>query len=90
MNRPPTPPEPQACPRGQQACNLTCKYNHFEADDLVIDSWELKCLDCGFRNTIAFRSDDSDLDLDSAEPTVCPFCKLGDLPTGKDPCQRCP
>ena len=83
--RPATPPA-QACPRGQSACNLVCKYNHFEADDLVIDSWELKCLDCGFRETIAFRSDDSDLDLDSAEPTRCPFCEGTGLPPGKNPC----
>ena len=48
---------PHGCPQDstKTSCNLQCKYNHFEADDLVIDSWELKCLDCGHRETIGYR-----------------------------------
>jgi len=85
--RPESPPEGK-CPQKKDNCNLTCKYNHFEADDLLINSWELKCLDCGYRETIAYRSDDSDLDLESCEPEKCPFCELSNLPAGIDPCQR--
>ena len=74
------------CPHGKTQCNLVCKYNFFEADDLTINSWELKCLDCGFRETIAYRSDDSDLDLENLDPEVCPFCKLSELKPGQNPC----
>ena len=38
-----------------------CSYNHFQSDELRIDSWEHKCPDCGHRETQAFRSDDEDL-----------------------------
>ena len=84
--RPEVPPDGKCPHQKTEGCNLVCKYNFFEADDLTINSWELKCLDCGFRETIAFRSDDSDLDLDAAEPDVCPFCKLRDLKPGQNPC----
>ena len=53
--------------------NLACSYNHFERDDLVIDSWEHRCTDCGFRETRAFRSDEKDADSPS-DPRVCPYC----------------
>jgi hypothetical protein len=84
--RPPNPPDGK-CPSQKEQCKLICKYNHFEADDLTIDSWELKCLDCGYRNTIAYRSDDSDLDLENCDPQRCPFCKLTGLSTGQNPCE---
>ena len=65
--------------------NLTCTWNHFERGDLVIDSWEHKCLDCGLRDTTAYRTDDEDDDDDDAtvEPAdrrVCPYCsRTGEL-----------
>ena len=58
-------------------CNgesMTCKYNHFEAGELSIDSWEHKCPDCGHRATTAFRSDDPDSIPAGANPCVCPYC----------------
>lgn len=72
-------------------CPLVCKYNHFESEDqdLTIDSWELKCLDCGWRDTIGHRSDEPDPDAaDDFDPTACPFCKLAGLCTGKNPCEK--
>ena len=61
------------CPK----CNgndLTCTYNHFEKDDLIIDSWEHKCPDCGFLETAAFRSDEDDLEKETVDSCVCPYC----------------
>ncbi len=61
------------CPK----CNgneLACTYNHFEKDDLIIDSWEHKCPDCGFRETTAFRSDEDDWIEEKVDPCVCPYC----------------
>ena len=84
--RPQSPPSGK-CPHEKTECNLVCKYNFFEADDLTIDSYELKCLDCGYRETIAYRSDDSELDLDECDPKRCPFCKIEDLSPGPNPCQ---
>ena len=83
----PATPSNDRCPQNKESCNLQCKYNYFEADDLTIDSWELKCLDCGYRETIAYRSDDSDLDLEAANPKQCPFCLLSGFKPGKNPCQ---
>ncbi len=59
-----------------QKCGATthCKYNHFEQDDLVIDSWEHKCQDCGARETTAFRSDDEDAQPENGDPLTCPYC----------------
>jgi hypothetical protein len=87
--RPAKPPNDK-CPQGadRQSCPLTCKYNHFESDDLTIDAWELKCLDCGWRETIGFRSDEMDDEDESVDPTACPFCKTCELSPGKDPCQK--
>lgn len=86
--KPATPPSGK-CPQApREQCPLVCKYNHFESDDLTIDAWELKCLDCGWRETIAYRSDE----LDPAEtgpdfnPRQCPFCHRCDLAPGKEPC----
>jgi len=81
-------PAVKTCPQGESFfdCNLRCKYNRFEKDELRIDSWELRCLDCGYRDTIAFRSDDSDLNLDEVDPAKCPFCGLAGAASGRDPC----
>lgn len=90
MSQRPSVPVSRPCPQGKTQCLLVCKYNHFEADDLTIDSWELKCLDCGLRETVAFRSDDPPEPLEEGEtlpePTRCPFCGLSNLPCGKNPC----
>ena len=60
------------CPRCGQG-NYACSYNHFQSDELRIDSWEHKCPDCGHRETQAFRSDDEDL-ADDINPEICPLC----------------
>lgn len=57
-----------------QGNHVTCKYNHFEQGDLVIDSWEHKCPDCGVRQTTAYRSDDSDELPPNGDTSVCPYC----------------
>lgn len=86
----PDKPPGNKCPRDatQTKCELQCKYNHFESDDLTIDAWELKCLDCGWRDTIGFRSDEMDEEDADVCTTQCPFCGLKDLPPGKSPCGR--
>lgn len=85
----PDKPPGNQCPRDatQTKCELQCKYNHFESGDLVIDAWELKCLDCGWRETIGFRSDEME-DEDDICPTQCPYCLKADLPAGINPCSR--
>ena len=87
MNRP-LKPRDGKCPQdpGKEKCNLVCKYNYFAADNLTIDSYELKCLDCGLRETIAYRSDDEPEDH-PANSKECPFCQVCDLAPGKNPCQ---
>ena len=83
----PTKPPRNQCPNDDPTpCNLHCRYNHFENDDLTIDSWELRCLDCGYRETIAFRSDEEEPD-EPVNPRACPFCPLKDLPPGRNPCK---
>ena len=63
-----------ACPKCG-ADGLACSYNHFQRDELTIDSWEHKCVDCGFRDTTAYRSDDEgDADRE-VDPRVCPYCQ---------------
>jgi hypothetical protein len=86
--RPAKPPN-KKCPHDadRESCPLSCKYNHFESDDLTIHAWELKCSDCGWRETIGYRSDESDEDIATTDPTVCPFCNQCDLAAGKNPCQ---
>lgn len=54
---------------------LACSHNHFQSDDLIIDTWEHKCSNCGFRETIAFRSDDESWDSDAATRETCPYCR---------------
>ena len=54
--------------------DLACAYNHFESDELTIDSWEHKCAGCGFRETTAFRSDDEDAKPEDVDPHICPYC----------------
>ncbi len=87
--RPAKPPDGK-CPHdaARDECNLVCKYNFFESGDLSINSWELKCLDCGLRQTIAYRSDDEDEEKpEERNPKQCPFCQLCDLTPGQNPCQ---
>ena len=54
--------------------DLAYTYNHFESNELTIDSWEHKCLSCGFRDTMAFRSDDEDAKSKDVDPYVRPYC----------------
>ena len=58
---------------------VTCKFNHFENDELVIDAWEHRCQNCGWRVTTAYRSDDEDLDPTAADPRICPYCHRSSL-----------
>lgn len=80
------------CPHGEshRSCQITCKYNRFESGDLRIDSWELKCLDCGLRRTIAYRSDEVEEEVAGAEtvPDQCPFCQLDASGPGKNLCTK--
>ena len=85
----PLKPEDGKCPHDseREQCNLVCKHNFFEADDLSINAWELKCLDCGHRETVGYRSDEEEEEDIPDNPKECPFCKLCDLKPGKNPCQ---
>jgi len=85
----PVKPTTKPCPHrpADVACPLQCKYNHFDDGIVQIDAWDLKCLDCGLRETCASRSDDPDFDP-AAEPTLCPFCHLSGWSPGLNPCQR--
>ena len=66
------------CPKCGNS-ELACSHNHFEKDDLVIDSWEHKCPDCSLRETTAYRSDDEDYEELEADPRRCPYCgRLGE------------
>lgn len=90
MEKPKTPPN-VGCQQdaSRTDCPLVCKYNHFESEDLTIDAWELKCVDCGWRDTVGFRSDEQeDEDEENAIlcPTDCPFCHRGNLRPGQNPC----
>ncbi len=86
----PEKPPGGKCPRGdaQTKCELQCKFNHFESEDLEIHAWDLRCLDCGWRDTIGFRSDEMDEEDDDVCPSQCPFCDKKDLKPGKNPCQQ--
>ncbi|MCA9267452.1 MAG: hypothetical protein KDA41_03230 [Planctomycetales bacterium] len=77
------------CPQGEDflGCNLRCKFHVFEGEHVQIYSWELKCLDCGYRSTSAVRSDDDDFDPASNSPRVCPFCALCATGKGINLCQ---
>ena len=74
------------CPHGEShtSCRITCKYNRFESGDLRIDSWELKCLDCGLRRTVAIRSDEDP--EEGVRPEQCPFCQLCAAAPGRNLC----
>ena len=61
------------CPKCNQPA-LACAYNHFEREELVIDAWEHKCANCGFRDTIAYRSDEPDSLPDDGVTDHCPYC----------------
>jgi hypothetical protein len=83
--RPKKPPRDQ-CPDGdRQDCPLHCRFNHFEADDLQIWAWELRCLECSYRETIGFRSDEEE-HWEGINPKQCPFCEACDLAAGRNPC----
>ena len=69
---------------GREACPLQCRFNRFARDDLAIWSWELRCTDCGYRETVAYRSDDEE-PLDS-DPEICPFCLVDGWQPGRNPC----
>jgi hypothetical protein len=83
----PARPASGKCPQPElrDACNLACKYNFFSAGELTIHSWELRCLDCGLRETVAYRSDETD-EEPPANPACCPFCHACDLKPGMNPC----
>lgn len=87
-NARPSKPPPGKCPNDSDgnrvSCPLTCKYNFFESEDLTIHTYELKCLDCGWRDTIGYRSDEEN---DCENVAQCPYCKNCDLAPGKNPCQ---
>ncbi len=82
------PPE-NACPGANATagvpCPLQCKYNLFQRGELRIDSWELKCSDCGYRVTQACRSDEPELNPD-IDPARCPWCGLEGAKPGLNPC----
>ena len=85
--RPAVPPggcKNKAMEHPPETCPLQCKYNFFESEELTIHTYELKCLDCGWRDTIGYRSDEPD-DV-PPNPEKCPFCEQCKLPTGINPC----
>ena len=86
-HRPSCPPN-NKCPQADRTepCPLSCKYNFFESEELTIHAWELKCSDCGWRDTVGFRSDEVDED-DTRDPAACPFCLQTGLSPGKNPCE---
>jgi hypothetical protein len=93
MQRPSIPPDGK-CKQdpSRTECPLACRYNHFESEDedLVIDAWELKCLECGWRDTVGYRSDEPDPDAaDDFNPKACPFCTISGLKAGRNPCESC-
>lgn len=85
--RPPQPPADKCPDAEREQCPLQCRFNRFESDDLAIWTWELKCLDCGYRETIGYRSDESE-HWEGVAPNRCPFCETDDLPPGRNPCER--
>ena len=58
----------------------TCRYNHFQQDDLEIHAWEHKCPNCGQRQTTGYRSDDED-GFGVENPAICPYCGRPGAPT---------
>ena len=76
------------CPNGEsfRDCTLQCKFHQFDNGTLQIYSWELRCLDCGWRSTNAVRSDDEDFDAASPTLNTCSFCNLVASEPGKNLC----
>ena len=65
--------------------NLTCKYNYFGEGELEIHAWEHKCLDCGGRQTTAYRSDDDEIVFAEMQVDQCPYCnRKGERSSGVD------
>ena len=83
----PAKPDASQCPNDLDGCDLQCKYNFFESEELTIHAYELKCLNCGWRETIGYRSDEAD-ETDQTNPRQCPFCDACDLNPGRNPCER--
>ena len=73
----------------RESCPLACKYNLFQSEDLEISAWELKCDDCGWRDTVGYRSDEvDDEDVEDVEdPQQCPFCQMKNCPPGINRCE---
>jgi hypothetical protein len=44
-------------------------------------------MDCGWRDTVGYRSDEMEDEDDDVDVKVCPFCKKDGLCPGKNPCQ---
>ena len=84
----PSSPPNDKCPLKDEGakCDLQCKYNFFDSEELTIDAYELKCLNCGWRETIGYRSDEMEDEPDDTNTKQCPFCNSCDLPTGMNPC----
>ncbi|MCH2180140.1 MAG: hypothetical protein MK106_15190 [Mariniblastus sp.] len=83
----PLQPAASKCPNNLEGCDLQCKYNYFQSEDLTINAYELKCLNCGWRETIGFRSDELE-EEDKTDPKQCPFCDECDLKPGVNPCDQ--
>lgn len=62
------------CPKCR-ADELQCSYNHFERDELIIDAWEHKCGNCGFRDTRGYRTDEPDSIPPDVDVGKCPWCE---------------
>jgi ssDNA-binding Zn-finger/Zn-ribbon topoisomerase 1 len=56
------------------AGNVHCRFNHFQRGALEIHAWEHKCLNCGLRETTAYRSDDEELTTPLDDRSTCPYC----------------
>ncbi len=86
----PSKPPGGKCPLDSDgdACQIQCKYNYFQTDELTIDAYELKCLNCGWRETIGYRSDELADEPDDLNTKQCPFCNECDLKPGIDPCSN--
>lgn len=85
--RPSKPPKDKCPLKNEDAtCQLQCKYNFFESDELTIDAYELKCLNCGWRETIGYRSDEMEDEAEEVNTKQCPFCELCDLAAGTNAC----
>jgi len=48
----------------------------------------LKCLDCGWRDTVGYRSDEMDEEDADVNPKQCPFCQLKACEPGTNCCEN--